>query len=43
VADLRVEHLDLGDHPVVRLHGVAAPVRWTDSLTITRPSPSSLR
>jgi len=23
--------------------GVAAPVRWTDSLTITRPSPSSLR
>jgi hypothetical protein len=21
VADLRVEHLDLGEHPVVRLHG----------------------
>jgi hypothetical protein len=24
-------------------HCVEAPVRWTDSLTITRPSPSSLR
>lgn len=52
VADLRVEHLDLGEHPLVRLHGKgdkwrscplwAETARLLATLLVSFPSPPSL-